>query len=83
MRLATGAGNAKNKSMQGNNTSGFKGVSFKKGYGKYQAQIQADGVYHHLGYFDDPIEAAHAYDDAARKLHGDFAAPNFPKTETL
>jgi hypothetical protein len=83
MRLATNAGNAKNAVKHRDNTSGFKGVSFNKGCGKYQSQIRADGVRHFLGYYDDPTEAARAYDAAARKLHGDFAVANFPQTETL
>jgi hypothetical protein len=30
-----------------------------------------------LGYFDSEADAAKAYDNAARKLHGDFAILNF------
>jgi hypothetical protein len=34
----------------------------------------------HLGYFDNEIDAVLAYDRAARKYHGKFAALNFPQT---
>ena len=78
MRLATRAGNSKNQNKHSNNTSGFKGVCFDKKRGKYRAKICADGVHHHLGFYDDPVDAARTYDAAARKLHGDFAALNFP-----
>jgi hypothetical protein len=64
--------------MGRDNTSGFKGVHFARRYGKYQVRIVADGIRYHIGYFDNPVEAARAYDAAARKLHGDFAALNFP-----
>jgi hypothetical protein len=78
MRLAIHTKNMKNRIRHCNNTSGFKGVSFHKQAGKYWAKITIDGVRHSLGLYDDPVEAAHAYDAAARKLHGDFASPNFP-----
>jgi len=32
----------------------------------------------HLGYFRDKIDAAEAYDDAARKYYKEFARLNFP-----
>lgn len=41
-----------------NNTSGYKGVSWHKDAGKWEAKVQTRGERHHLGYFDDPAEAA-------------------------
>jgi len=59
-------------------TSKYKGVSWKKSKRKWQAQIgfQKKDIY--LGYFENEIDAAKAYDRAARRYHKDFACLNFP-----
>ena len=77
MRFATHSDNMKNRRMNYNSVSGFKGVNLYKRTGKYRASIRSDGINYHLGYFDSPEEAAHVYDMAARKLHGEFASLNF------
>jgi len=41
------------------------------------ADIQVHGQPWFLGYFNDEIEAAKAYDQAAKKYHNDFASLNF------
>ncbi len=74
LRAATHAQNMRNRKKHKNNTSGFKGVSPMRG--KWRAQIRFEGRKHHLGIFDSPEEAAEAYDEAARRLHGEFARTN-------
>ncbi|HAR45060.1 MAG TPA: endonuclease [Nitrospiraceae bacterium] len=37
----------------------------------------------HLGYFENPVDAAHAYDHAAQKYFGEFANCNFPKKQVI
>ena len=58
-------------------TSKFKGVHWHKGSRKWAAAIRFNNQTTHLGYFTDEAAAARAYDEAARRLHGDFAALNF------
>jgi len=41
--------------------------------------LRAKGLHRVIGYFDDEIAAAKAYDEAARKYHKEFAVLNFNK----
>ena len=77
LRLATVAQNAWN-SKKRTSRSGYKGVCFAKDKGLWRAVIVCYGRRIHLGYFRDKIDAAKAYDDAAKKYYKEFARPNFP-----
>ena len=77
LRLATVAQNAWN-SKKRNPRSGYKGVWFAADKGMWRAAIVCHGRRIHLGYFNDKIDAAKAYDDAAGKYHKQFARLNFP-----
>lgn len=57
--------------------SRYKGVTWNKRQNKWVAQVQANGKVKFVGYFDDERQAGKAYDAAARKYHGEFAALNF------
>lgn len=61
-----------NRKTPKNNTSGVKGVSWKKARNKWQAQIEAHGVTKYLGMYTTIEAAKKAYDDAAIALHGEF-----------
>jgi len=57
--------------------SKYKGLEWDKIQRKYKARIQLNNRKIYLGSFNSEIDAAKAYDKAARKYHGDFATPNF------
>ena len=77
LRAATNAQNVRNGRPRGGRSQ-FKGVTWYRARRKWHAAIMLNGKHHHLGYFTDEAEAAHAYDAAAVRLHGEFARLNFP-----
>lgn len=73
LRVATNSQNQANVLRWSHNTSGFKGVSWHKSTGRWQANIRSEGGKKSLGYFDTPEAAYEAYCTAAFALHGEFA----------
>ena len=57
----------------------YKGVCKDERTGKYFAYINCDKQRTYLGTFDNKHLAAQAYDEAAVRLHGDFACLNFER----
>jgi hypothetical protein len=80
LRLVTRSRNMQNSARRSDNSTGYKGVKQRRdgNWIKWQVQITIDGRRRHLGYFDDVIEAAQAYDTAAVKAFGEYARLNFP-----
>jgi len=58
--------------------SKYKGVDWASDMNRWRARIRVNGKRISLGSFKDEIEAAKAYDRAAKKYHGQFASLNFP-----
>lgn len=76
LRICTNRQNTSNQQLRSKNTSGYKGVVWFKDRQKWRAGIKVNYKFKHLGYFDDILEAAKAYDVAARKYFGEFAKLN-------
>lgn len=76
LRFATRSQNGANAAPSSRNTSGYKGVYFSNGHGKWAAAIRVEGARTYLGFYDTKEEAALAYNAAAIKAHGDFAYLN-------
>jgi hypothetical protein len=79
LREATGSQNAHNAGLRQDNTSGYRGVSWHKGNRRWGARIMHLKRTHILGQYATAEDAARAYDEAARELHGAFARLNFPE----
>ena len=80
LRTATCAQNNVNRRSikTKNSPSKYKGVYWSKRDNKWQVQICYNYKIRTIGQFNDEIEAAKAYDEAAMKYHKEFAVLNFP-----
>lgn len=76
LRLVTNKQNCWNQRKKGG-MSKYKGVCWYKDHGKWAASITQHSKRIFLGYFETEEAAGRAYDQAAHKLFGQFARPNF------
>ncbi len=76
LRPATLQQNQFNRRLQGGKSK-YKGVVWHKGAKKWQAQIRFNSKEIYLGLFRSEVDAAKAYDKAAKKLFGEFVRTNF------
>ena len=77
LRFATRQQNAWNARKYRHSTSSFKGV--RPSGKRWRAVIYEDNRQINLGHYETEIEAALAYDCAARERRGEFATLNFPR----
>ncbi len=79
LRICDTSKNVINRSIGKINTSGYKGVNWRKKSKKWVARIGFNNKRIYLGDFNNKEDAARAYDTAALKYYGEFAKLNFPK----
>ena len=83
LRPATCSENNRNNQGRKRKALSLKGIYYRKDRGKYQAQIGFNGRHINLGMFLTAEEAARCYDEAAIRLHGEFARTNYSIQEGL
>ena len=76
LRLCSVRDNTKNRSLNKNNTSWYKGVVWHTQVKKWQSRLSFHGKWISLWLFDDKIEAAKAYNLAAISHYWEFAKLN-------
>jgi hypothetical protein len=82
LRPSGNCGNSQNRGKHGGKrpySSKYKGVSHPPGAKNWRAMITIRGKTHYKGSHATEVEAARAYDAAARKHFGRFACVNFPR----
>jgi hypothetical protein len=80
LRNVTHLQNCMNRRAHRDSSSGYNGVSWSKRAGKWRASLQKDGRCVFDKMFKDVLDAARAYDEAAKVHFGEFARLNFPIT---
>lgn len=76
LRGSTSSQNNANRSLKISTSSGYRGVWWSKTHKKWASRISKDGKRQNLGYHDNAIEMARAYDAAAIITFGEFALTN-------
>lgn len=77
LRLVTPSMSRVNSAPKRNSKSGYKGVVWHNQMKRWGAQIGVYGKVETLGWFDDPADAARAYDAKAKEIYGEYARQNF------
>lgn len=74
LREATISQNSMNTGLKQQNTSGYRGVTWNRSVGKWQAQAKIQGKNNYLGIFSTAEEASFAYEAFRAVHHGEFHA---------
>lgn len=73
LRAATQSQNMGNSRAKKTNTSGYKGVTFRKDTNKWQASVMVNGKHISLGSHPTKEKAAEAYKRGAKIYFGNFS----------
>ena len=76
LRVCSHKQNIRNQKLSAASSSGYKGVSQVKSTKRWMAYIKVNQKRIYLGTFEDKINAAIAYNEAAKKHFGEFARLN-------
>jgi len=76
LRQCNRSENGKNRQSRKSSTSKYLGVYYCNTYNRYTAEIVVMGKKKFLGRYVNETDAAKAYDEAAKKIHGKFANLN-------
>ena len=76
LRVCSHKQNLRNQKLSSANTSGYRGVYLRKDTRKWEAGIKVNQKRIVLGSFDNILDAARAYNNAAIKHFGEFARLN-------
>ena len=80
LRYCTISENNANSMSRKGSSSQFKGVTYDKSRGRWNATIEINGKTKMIGRFENEEEAARAYDKEAYNKYGQFSRLNFPET---
>lgn len=76
LRVCTTSQNCSNQHRRTNAKNNYRGVHWHKKLGKWQAKIVVNYKQIYLGVFENELDAAKTYNNAAIKHHGEFARLN-------
>lgn len=76
IRFCSHQNNMMNRKPEKNSSSKFKGIYYNKNSNLWHSQIYKNFKKIHLGYFENEIDAALAYNGAAKYLFGKYAYLN-------
>jgi hypothetical protein len=81
LRITNYVGNGRNSVKKSTNTTGFRGITSyitRRNIKRWVARIRDGKTNSYIGCYESAKEAAKAYDEAAKRIHGEFASLNFP-----